>query len=259
MRRREFVKAGAAVCAASLLTLTGCSTQETSNEEIVSDVNSSIEDKQYGLVINVTKINELNIIDNIISICHREHNVPNTGSAKTSIDWIWTQSFEEAFSDLDTGYVDEATKALDFPVLCNHCTNPPCVRACPTQTTFKRADGIVSMDYHRCIGCRFCMSACPYGARSLNFSDPRKYLNYENPNYPTRSKGVVEKCTLCYERIDKGEAPLCAEYSQGTIIFGDLKNPNSAPRAALAKAFSIRRRSELGTGPNVYYIFEDGE
>lgn len=259
MKRRDFVKAGAATCVAGLLALTGCSLQETTNDEIAAQAGKGISKKQYGFAINVTKLNELGIIDGIVEACHKEHNVPNTGNPKTSIDWIWSQSFKEAFIDYDSDYMDEKTVQLEYPVLCNHCSEPPCVRACPTQTTFKRPDGIVAMDYHRCIGCRFCMTACPYGARSLNFSDPRLYLDTINPNYPTRSKGVVEKCTMCYERIDAGKIPLCAEASQGTIVFGDLTDENSEIRKVLAHAFSIRRRVELGTGPNVFYIFEDGE
>jgi Fe-S-cluster-containing dehydrogenase component len=72
---------------------------------------------------------------------------------------------------------------------CNHCKNAPCVQACPTQATFKREDGIVIMDYHRCIGCRFCMAACPFGARSFNFRDPRPFIAQTDPDFPTRSKG----------------------------------------------------------------------
>ncbi|MBO4353137.1 MAG: 4Fe-4S dicluster domain-containing protein [Eggerthellaceae bacterium] len=259
MERRDFIKAGALTCVSGMLALSGCTFQEVSNEEVVKQSQKVIGDKQYGFAINVTKLNELGIIDDIIEACHSAHNVPKIDDPKRSIDWIWTQSFSEAFIDYDSEYMDEKTLSLEYPVLCNHCTEPPCVRACPTQTTFKRSDGIVVMDYHRCIGCRFCMSACPYGARSLNFSDPRLYLDEVEPGYPTRSKGVVEKCTMCYELIDAGKLPICAEASQGAIVFGDLKDESSEIRKVLARAFSIRRRVELGTGPNVYYIFEDGE
>ena len=90
-------------------------------------------------------------------------------------------------------------------------------------------------------------------------SGTRKYMDHINPNYPTRSKGVVEKCTFCYERIDKGETPLCVEKSKGTVVFGDLNDENSDVRKALKGAFSIRRRVELGSGPSVYYIIKAGE
>ncbi|MEF9877593.1 MAG: 4Fe-4S dicluster domain-containing protein [Gordonibacter sp.] len=259
MERRDFVKAGAALCTLGLTSLTGCATQETSAAQIVSEVSSSGGKKQLGLVVNVSKLNELGVMDEIASACHTAHNVPDVGDAKTAIKWIRPASFEQAFEDLDNAYMSDEVRELEYPVLCNHCEEPPCVRVCPTKATFKRSDGIVSMDYHRCIGCRFCVSACPYGARSLNFSDPRKHLSKVDPTYPTRSKGVVEKCMFCSERIDKGELPLCVEASKGAIVFGDLTDEASVVRRALANAFSIRRRVEIGTGPNIYYLFEGGE
>jgi molybdopterin-containing oxidoreductase family iron-sulfur binding subunit len=102
------------------------------------------------------------------------------------------------------------------------------------------------------------MAACPYGARSFNFFDPRPYIDQVNPELPTRTKGVVEKCTFCVERIDKGLAPVCVEASGGAIMFGDLDDPQSEVRKALRENFAIRRKVELGTGPNIYYIFRGG-
>jgi molybdopterin-containing oxidoreductase family iron-sulfur binding subunit len=144
-----------------------------------------------------------------------------------------------------------------FTVLCNHCENPPCVRACPTKATFKReSDGIVLMDFHRCIGCRFCMAACPYGSRSFNFRDPRTALDDKkiNRQFPTRMMGVVEKCNFCAERLAEGKMPACVEASKGAIVFGDLKDPHSEVRELLHENFTIRRNSALGTEPCVYYI-----
>jgi molybdopterin-containing oxidoreductase family iron-sulfur binding subunit len=143
-------------------------------------------------------------------------------------------------------------------VLCNHCENPPCVRVCPTKATFKReSDGIVIMDMHRCIGCRFCMAACPYGARSFNFYDPRQFLpeRLPNPDYPTRTKGVVEKCNFCAERLADGKLPACVEAAKdGQLLFGDLDDPRSSVRKALRERYSIRRKPDLGTQPSVYYL-----
>lgn len=258
MDRRDFIKAGAAACVAGLIPLTGCATVPTTNAEIAASVAEGA-NTHWGMVINVTKLNKLGVMDKVVKACHSGHNVPDTKDPKTAVKWIWDVSFKEAFEDMDSKFMDESTLNLRYPVLCNHCEEPPCVRVCPTQATFKRKDGIVSMDYHRCIGCRFCMAACPFGARSLNFSDPRQYLDTINPDYPTRSKGVVEKCMFCSERLDEGKKPLCVEASQGSIVFGDLNDAASDARKALANAFSIRRRVELGTGPSVYYIFEGGE
>jgi molybdopterin-containing oxidoreductase family iron-sulfur binding subunit len=142
-------------------------------------------------------------------------------------------------------------------VFCNHCDNPPCTRVCPTQATWKRDDGIVMMDWHRCIGCRYCVAACPYGSRSFNWRDPRGALDGEriDPDYPTRTRGVVEKCTFCDERLAKGQMPACVEAcTSNCLIFGDLEDPDSEVRAALRERHAIRRKPGLGTQPEVYYL-----
>ena len=120
--------------------------------------------------------------------------------------------------------------------------------------TFKREDGIVVMDPHRCIGCRFCMAGCPFGARSFNFRDPQPYVKDVNPEFPMRTRGVVEKCTFCTERLAQGKLPACVEASEGAMLFGDLNDPGSPVRQALSKNFTIRRKPTLGTQPGVYYI-----
>ena len=127
--------------------------------------------------------------------CHTVHNVPNFGNPKDEIKWIFEVPFEKAFTNKSHYRKNEHLKGSSFLVLCNHCDNPPCVRACPTKATFKRKDGIVAMDYHRCIGCRFCMAACPYGMRSFNWRDPRPFIDKTtyNKEFPTRMRGVVEK------------------------------------------------------------------
>ena len=144
---------------------------------------------------------------------------------------------------------------LAMPRLCMHCENPPCVRVCPTQATWKREDGIVMMDWHRCIGCRYCMAGCPYGSRSFNWSDPRPAIRTITPDFPTRSKGVVEKCTFCEERLAKNQMPACVEACPDkAIVFGDVRDPGSEVRALLRSRLALRRKAELGTGPAVYYI-----
>lgn len=209
--------------------------------------------KRWALVIDLKKLND-KIIHDCIEICHKIHNVPNIANPKEEIKWIWEEKFENVFPDFEHKYMPHNIKDMPVLVLCNHCDNPPCVRVCPTKATFKRKDGIVMMDMHRCIGCRFCMAACPYGARSFNWRDPGPYIEEENPEFPTRMRGVVEKCTLCYERIDRGLPPACVEVSQGAIIFGDLADPNSLVRKILSTNFAIRRKPTLGTNPNVYYL-----
>jgi molybdopterin-containing oxidoreductase family iron-sulfur binding subunit len=111
------------------------------------------------------------------------------------------------------------------------------------------------MDWHRCIGCKYCVVACPYGARSFNFYEPAAYVRKINPDFPTRTKGVVEKCNFCAERLAEGKQPVCVEASANkALVFGNLADPNSEVRQLLGSRFSIRRKPELGTQPNVFYI-----
>lgn len=255
MKRRDFLIAGAALGVAGLGCLGGCSSYTGTARASAGGV----EGRHWGFVVDVERFNREADMGKIQAACHHAHNVPDIGDPKEEVKWIWGEPFEASFADIHSEHPSRELEEATVPVLCNHCEEPPCVRLCPTEATFKRADGIVIMDYHRCIGCRFCMAGCPYGARSLNFSDPRPYLDDPNPDYPTRSKGVVEKCMLCSERIDEGQVPLCVELSEGAIAFGDLTDPGSPVRKALAGSFSIRRRVELGTGPSVYYLMKGGE
>ena len=193
-----------------------------------------------------------------IAACHRVHNVPDIGNPHDEIKWIWTTHYEGAFPEQAHHYVEEQLEHLPIPVLCNHCSDAPCVKVCPTRSTWKREDGIVMMDYHRCIGCRYCMAACPYGARSFNWQDPRPHINKLDPGYPTRAKGVVEKCNFCAERLAKGSIPACVEACQqngsDALVFGDLNDPESKVRELLSKGFAIQRKPGLGTDPKVYYL-----
>jgi Fe-S-cluster-containing dehydrogenase component len=190
-----------------------------------------------------------------IDACHVVHNVPDFGNTKDDVHWISLERVQHVFPAEFHPRLPEPIKSLSVPVLCNHCVNPPCVRVCPTQATFQRADGIVMMDYHRCIGCRFCMAACPYGSRSMNYRDPRPFIRKINPDYLTRTKGVVEKCNFCEERLARGLLPACvAACREKALVFGDLENPGTDVRRLLGGGFSIRRRPELGTEPQIYYL-----
>lgn len=191
-----------------------------------------------------------------IEACHTVHNVPDFGNPKDEVKWIWTEPFKNVFPGLEHPFIKAEYKQRPAIVLCNHCEHPPCVRVCPTQATFRRQeDGIVMMDYHRCIGCRFCVAGCPYEARSMNFRDPRPAIRKINPDFPTRTRGVVEKCNFCEERLARGQLPACVEACKDqALIFGDLENPSAKIRQILKERFSIRRRAELGTRPQVYYL-----
>ena len=190
-----------------------------------------------------------------IDACHRIHNVPDLGNPKDEVKWIWSEPFEKAFPNHDHEFIGKGLRNKPIEVLCNHCDNPPCVRVCPTKATWKREDGIVMMDYHRCIGCRFCMAACPYGSRSFNWRDPRPFIKEVNKEFPTRTMGVVEKCNFCAERIVKGLIPACVEAcKEKALVFGDMEDSNSELRKVLLSDYTIRRKPGLGTRPQIYYI-----
>ena len=262
--RRTFLKetAGAALglsCGGSILTAACSGSGEGAHGE--GSVAS-----QWAMVIDVQKAQNPAVREACMEACVREHNIPRIGDPAEKIDWIWEEEYQHAFPDQTHAQLPASMREAPVLVLCNHCTNPPCVRVCPTQATWKREDdGIVMMDMHRCIGCRYCMAACPYGSRSFNWRDPRPFVatNAEGnflSEFPTRTRGVVEKCNFCAERIRDGLEPACVEAAnqvpegEGALVFGNLSNPSSEVNRVLQSQRTISRRVGLGTGPNVFYI-----
>lgn len=210
---------------------------------------------RYAMVVDMRKCFEREDCRDCMEACHRNHNVPKMDNPRHEIKWIWTEPYEHAFPGQGHEYTEERLRGKPFVVLCNHCDNPPCVRVCPTKATFRTPEGIVMMDFHRCIGCRFCMAGCPYGSRSFNWKDPRNFIPETNPDFPTRMRGVVEKCSFCAERLVKGLPPACvAACKEGALVFGNVRDPESDVRRVLRENFTIRRKPELGTLPQVYYI-----
>jgi Fe-S-cluster-containing dehydrogenase component len=210
---------------------------------------------RWGMVVDAQKCRELEGCTRCIVACHAVHNVPRMEDERHEVKWIWKERYERAFPSDDNAFQEDRLRGAALPVLCNHCENPPCTRVCPTKATWKRDDGIVMMDWHRCIGCRYCMAACPYGSRSFNWLDPRPHMAVVNRDYPTRTKGVVEKCTFCEERLGKGRPPACVEACPNAgLVFGDLGDARSSVRELLRTRYSIRRSPELGTQPAVYYL-----
>ena len=211
--------------------------------------------KRWAMAIDLKKCRAGDGCRDCIEACHATHNVPQFDNPRHEIKWIWEEKYHHAFPSQQHEYVHTQLKNVPVPVLCNHCDNPPCVKVCPTKATFRRDDGIVMMDQHRCIGCRFCMAACPYGSRSFNWLDPRDRIEKIHQDYPTRTKGVVEKCNFCAERLADGLLPACVEACPyGALVFGDLDDPESKVRELMSDHFTIRRKPELGTNPQVYYI-----
>jgi phenylacetyl-CoA:acceptor oxidoreductase subunit 1 len=158
---------------------------------------------------------------------------------------------------------------------CMHCQKAPCVAVCPVAATFHRADGLVVMDYKRCIGCRYCEVACPYDTRNFNWKQRTKHSGYQpewgEAEVPWRPRGVIEKCTFCIQRIDWGlsqgltpgvdrpATPACVNICPVRArVFGDLNDPESPVSKILQTTPTFRLREDLGTEPNVYYVPVEG-
>ena len=177
-----------------------------------------------------------------VSACATENGLSG-GTKGTDSQWI--RKIE--IKSLATG------KVQSLPMMCQHCAEPPCVDVCPTGASFKRADGIVLVDKHICIGCRYCMMACPYKARSF-VHEP---LTNQKADVP-RGKGTVESCTMCVHRVDKGESPACvsacARAGHNAIVFGDLNDPKSDISQRVAKYATRQIREDLNLNTGVRYI-----
>jgi [DsrC]-trisulfide reductase subunit O len=250
--RRDFLRIAGLSAAAGVVS---GQTHEAAAAKLPQE--SPITGKRWAMVVDLKKCQHEKGCHKCSDACHGVHNVPDFSSnPKHEVKWIWKESFAHALTEHTHQYMGEELKHAKLPVLCNHCENPPCTRVCPTKATWKRTqDGIVMMDWHRCIGCRYCIAACPYGSRSFNWKNPREGIEKISSEFPTRSTGVVEKCTFCEERLAKGQMPACVEAcDKGALVFGDLSDPDSEVRKLLREKFTVRRKPGLGTQPQVYYI-----
>lgn len=196
----------------------------------------------------------------------------NNQSRSPQIHWISVLDFEKGerwvnvFEEANKYYNPQAVPQeghFYLPVQCQQCENPPCVKVCPTKATWQERDGIIVVDYNWCIGCRYCMAACPYGARRFNWGEPRVAKEELNPevhylgNRP-RVKGVVEKCTFCIQRTreNPGRYPACVEICPvGARKFGNLLDPESEIRYCIENKRVFRIKEELNTYPKFYYFF----
>lgn len=192
----------------------------------------------------------------------------NNASRKPQIQWIRVlrlkkgnlTNLEEAAHYYDPELVPEEG-FFYMPVQCQQCENPPCTKVCPTQATWKEPDGIITVDYNWCIGCRYCMVACPYFGRRFNWATPlipKDELNAEMEylgNRP-RWRNVMEKCTFCIQRSRKGRYPACVEVCPvGARKFGNLLDPDSEISYILKNKQVFRLKEDQNTQPKFYYFF----
>jgi Fe-S-cluster-containing dehydrogenase component len=186
--------------------------------------------------------------------CRMENNVSFVGQeeadAGRAIFW------NEVFAHVEGEYPHVGVSMIPRP--CFHCENPPCVKVCPVGATYQDEEsGLVLQRYERCIGCRYCAVACPYGARYFDWYEPvwpAGMERYQNPDVPVRPKGVVEKCLYCSHRLP---IPACVQAcSSGARYFGDLDDPNSQVAGLARSPRAIRLLEDLGTEPNCIYLKE---
>ena len=195
---------------------------------------------RWGMLIDSTKC--ASGCTDCVTACNTENGLSG-GTKATDSQWIRKIEIKE----VRTG------KTQSLPMMCQHCAEPPCVDVCPTGASFKRADGIVLVDKHTCIGCRYCMMACPYKARSFVHSPQTD----QKPDVP-RGMGTVEACTMCVHKVDKGEMPACvsacASAGHEAILFGDLNNPESEISKRIASYPSRQIRENLNLDTGVRYL-----
>jgi molybdopterin-containing oxidoreductase family iron-sulfur binding subunit len=152
-----------------------------------------------------------------------------------------------------------SVRQLFLPVLCNHCAEAPCVEACPTGASFKWEDGVVDIDHDKCVGCKTCIMACPYGNRYYNGEAPHYFeqgpTDYEKARMLRHPRDVVMKCNFCRERRAEGKLPACvANCPTVARTFGDLDDPTSEVSRLIKERGGFPLHPELGTRPSVYYL-----
>ena len=217
--------------------------------------------KKFGLVIDIGACIGCRTC---MWACKEENNTPDTISPlwievfqlDSETDLTGHPSYDELRKGATTSYTQSPQDGKWYmPVACFHCDNAPCVKVCPTGATYKAKDGLVLMDYEKCIGCRLCVVACPYSSRRFNWHKPSGYGENINDLVPKRPMGVAEKCTLCVHRTRRGKLPRCVEVCPVQARhFGDLNDPNSEISQILKQNMSFRLLEEMNTQPSVRYI-----
>ncbi len=230
------------------------------NLDVQIDVSEPLNDVLFGYAFNITRCEGYM---ECVSACVKENNLDRR--SKTQYVRIFEMEHGKMSPESGNGkYFHEVPVEDHFymGVQCFHCENAPCIKACPTKATWKEPDGIVVVDYDWCIGCRYCMAACPYWGRRFNWNEPEipdsqitKKQHYLGNRI--RSKGMMEKCTFCIQRSRKGKLPACAEACPtGARVFGNLLDPNSEIRFVLKNKKVFRMKEDLGTDPKFWFFID---
>lgn len=241
--RRSFVK-GTATAAAALMLAPGVLLHQTTEAKTRSIDTPVSNENRWGMLIDTAKCG--NGCDACVTACNKEHNLVSHNRPTTDAQWIRKVNVK-----------NKTTKhEFTLPIMCQHCETAPCVDVCPTGASMKRKDGIVLVNKHICIGCRYCMMACPYKARSF----VHEVTDDQMPWAP-RGKGVVESCTLCVHRVDKegdNAVPACAEAcnkdGHQAMLFGDMNNEDSDLSKALKQFGGQQIRADLGLNTGIRYL-----
>ena len=236
LSRRKFI--GSAAAATGLTVLPGVMLYEVAQAKSADEaVTSKV---RWGMLIDTRKCSTG--CNDCVTACNTENGLKGHDRPETDVQWIRKLKV----TDKQTSHV------TSLPMMCQHCEKPPCVDVCPTGASFKREDGIVLVDKHICIGCRYCMMACPYKARSFVHEDVE-----DQKVHAPRGKGTVEACTLCVHRVDNDGIPACVEAcskaDHNAMLFGDLNNPDSDISKRLAEFGGKQIRADLGLNPGVRY------
>ncbi|MBN1588551.1 MAG: 4Fe-4S dicluster domain-containing protein [Pirellulales bacterium] len=248
MDRREFLRKGGVLaagtaCAGALPWLPACSSTTTTSTPSGEEGSSS--ECKYGMVVDLPKCRPG--CTACLDACRKENNVAYHGDPRWDVHLIRKVTVERTYP------VQGPKKPM--LLLCNQCDDPPCAQACPVQATYKRPDGIVVVDQHRCIGCRYCMIACPYDARSFNYKESEEWPNHDRAK---SMHGVPESCTFCAHRLDRGEKPACVEACEKVgakvLSVGNLNDPESRVSRLIRDNSVKALREDLGTKPKVFYI-----
>ncbi|MDP7639392.1 MAG: 4Fe-4S dicluster domain-containing protein [Candidatus Hydrogenedentes bacterium] len=247
-------------------------------EKILKDIEVETE-KDYGARVNVRdpkpidgvefayalNLSRCNGSRRCVDACRKENNIPEGHSEMSYIRVLEMDIGSLDLEEADVEYDHEAVPAdLKFymPISCQQCCTSPCTRACPTTATWAEPDGIRVVDFSWCIGCRYCMAACPYEARRFNWTRPKLSPEAINPDMGylsnrIRPRGVVEKCNFCLHRTREGKNPACLEVCPtGARVFGNLLDPKGRIRYILENKRVYVLKAEARTLPRFYYFFD---